>query len=85
MRAAVGHEPVTIDFMHAAALPTSGPTALTMLEAVNLRHYQTVLIISATGGVGSYAVQMSALNEARGIATARTEAEAYIHSQARRS
>jgi NADPH:quinone reductase-like Zn-dependent oxidoreductase len=64
--------------MHAAALPTSGLTALMALEAVNLRHYQTVLVIGATGGVGSYAVQMAARNEARVIATARPETEAYI-------
>jgi len=77
-RAAVAQKPATLDFTKAAALPTPALAALTATRAVTLRDGDTLLIVGATGGVGSYAVQMAAQCGARVIATARPDAEAYV-------
>ena len=51
--------PTTIDLVEAAALPSSGTTALTALtEKVQLRQKQRLLVRGASGGVGSIAVQL---------------------------
>ena len=42
-----------------------------LLDAVNLGEGETALVVGATGGVGSYAVQLAARRGARVIATAR--------------
>ena len=49
-----------------------------LLDAVNLGEGETVLIVGATGGVGSYAVQLAARRGARVIATARSANEAFV-------
>ena len=48
-----------------------------------LKEGEVVLIIGATEGVGSYAVQMAARRGARVIATARPGAEAYCANSGR--
>jgi NADPH:quinone reductase-like Zn-dependent oxidoreductase len=78
MKSVVAHKPATIDFPHAAALPTSALAALTALRSVELKEDETVLINGATGGVGRYAVQMATRCGARVIATAKPRAEASI-------
>jgi NADPH:quinone reductase-like Zn-dependent oxidoreductase len=78
--AAVAPKPARLDFTHAAALPTPALAALTALEAVALKEGETVLIVGATGGVGSYVVQMAARRGTRVIATARSDAEAYVRT-----
>jgi len=78
MHAAVAQKPATLDFAQAAALPTPALAALTALRAVTITPGDTLLIVGATGGVGSYAVQMAARCGARVIATARADAEAYV-------
>jgi len=62
----------------AAALPTSGMTALGAIEAMGLRAGQSILIVGATGGVGVFAVQLAAALGAEVIATARPDAGAWI-------
>lgn len=62
----------------AAALPTSGMTALGAIEAMGLRAGQSILIVGATGGVGVFAVQLAAALGAEVIATARPDADAWI-------
>lgn len=44
----------------AAAVPTPGMTALQSLDELGLRKRQTLLVIGASGGVGSFAVQLAA-------------------------
>lgn len=53
-------KPATTSFEQAAVVPISAPTALQALTDVGrVRHGQHVLIIGASGGVGSYAVQLA--------------------------
>jgi NADPH:quinone reductase-like Zn-dependent oxidoreductase len=52
--------PVTLDHVHAAALPISGVTALQAVrDAGEVQAGQRVLVIGAGGGVGSFAVQLA--------------------------
>jgi len=53
------HKPATMSFEQAAAMPISGLTALRALDAAEVEAGQTVLIVGASGGVGTYAVQMA--------------------------
>jgi len=53
--------PATVSDAHAASLPTAGLTALRALELAGFVLARRVLVIGATGGVGSYAVQLAAL------------------------
>lgn len=53
-------KPRSLDFAHAALLPVSGLTALQALTDVgHLRSGQRVLVLGASGGVGSLAVQLA--------------------------
>lgn len=78
VKAAIASKPPTIDFVQAAALPTPALAAVAALEAVALRRGETVLIVGATGSVGSYAVQMATRLGARVIATAHPRGEDYV-------
>ena len=78
LAAIVVKKPESIDFAKAAALPTPGLTAMDLVDAVDPKERDTVLIVGATGGVGSYAVQLAARRGARVIATARRENEAFV-------
>ncbi len=52
--------PVSTTFEEAAVVPVSGMTALQALrDAGRIERGQTVLVIGASGGVGSYAVQLA--------------------------
>jgi len=68
--------PPEIDFTTAAALPTAGMTALAMVDALGLREQTSVLIVGATGGVGSFATQIAANSGLHVLATAGTPGDA---------
>lgn len=54
------HKPATISFEEAAAVPVAGLTALQRLrDDGRLQPGQTVLVNGASGGVGTYAVQIA--------------------------
>jgi len=55
----LAHKPANISFEQAAVVGISGGTALQALVAGRLQPGQRVLIIGASGGVGSYAVQLA--------------------------
>src|SRR3712207_3458926 len=77
LAAIVAKKPESIGFTEAAALPMPGLTAMDLVDAVDPNEGETVLIVGATGGVGSYAVQLATRRGARVIATARQANEAY--------
>jgi len=64
----------------AAALPTSGLTALASLDALGVESATKVLILGATGGVGSLAVQMAHDRGALVIGTGRGDNEELARS-----
>jgi NADPH:quinone reductase-like Zn-dependent oxidoreductase len=49
----VTHKLSSLDHTVAAAIPTAGVTALNMADALALSGGQTVVVVGATGGVGS--------------------------------
>ncbi|MGO9490451.1 MAG: NADP-dependent oxidoreductase [Solirubrobacteraceae bacterium] len=59
----------------AAALPTSGVTALRSLDLLGVGAGQRLVVMGATGGVGGYAVQMALSRGAHVIATVRGDAQ----------
>ncbi|WP_028479489.1 NADP-dependent oxidoreductase [Nocardia sp. CNY236] len=64
--------PAGVPTVAAAALPTAGITAQDLVEATRIQPGQTVLIVGATGGVGSFLVQLANIAGAHVIATARS-------------
>lgn len=76
--AIVARMPESVGFAEAEALPMPALTAMDLVDAVNLGGGDTVLIVGATGGVGSYAVQLAARRGARVVATARQANEAFV-------
>jgi NADPH:quinone reductase len=73
-------KPEALDFVHAAAIPQAGLTAMTILRALDLRDGQSLLIVGATGGVGLFLTQLARLRNANVIATAREEDRDYVRS-----
>ena len=67
--AAVAAKPASLDFVTAAALPLAGAAATATVDAIDPQPGQTVLVVGASGGVGSYAVQLLA---ARGVTVVAT-------------
>ncbi|WP_227997476.1 NADP-dependent oxidoreductase [Nocardia australiensis] len=68
------HIPDGVPAGAAAALPTAGLTAQDLVDASEIAPDQTVLVIGATGGVGSFLVQLANTAGAQVIATARGDA-----------
>jgi NADPH:quinone reductase-like Zn-dependent oxidoreductase len=63
--------PRSLDLLHAGAAAPTGLTALQGVDdALRLRRGQTILIVGATGAVGTLAVQFAKRKQARVIATA---------------
>src|SRR5215211_5424649 len=63
----------------AGAAPLAGIAAIMAIDALELSEGDTVLIVGATGGVGSFAVQLAARAGATVVAPALPEDEAYLH------
>jgi NADPH:quinone reductase-like Zn-dependent oxidoreductase len=61
----VARKPASVDHAAAAAIPVAGVTALLMADALQLSEGHVVVAVGATGGVGSYFVQL-AVRRARG-------------------
>ena len=56
----LARKPVNLSFQQAAVVPISAATALQALDAVGgIRSGHVALVIGASGGVGSYAVQLA--------------------------
>jgi NADPH:quinone reductase-like Zn-dependent oxidoreductase len=55
----LSHKPENLSFAQAAAMPISGLTALGALDTAGVTAGSNVLIVGASGGVGTYAVQIA--------------------------
>jgi NADPH:quinone reductase len=64
----IARKPVSLDHANAASIPVAGATALTMIETASVAEGDVVVAIGATGGVGSYFVQLAAKRGARVLA-----------------
>ncbi len=74
----IERKPTAIDLRAAGALGLAGLAALVSVEAVAPTKDDRVLVAGATGGVGSYAVQLAAARGATVIATGLPEDEAWL-------
>ncbi|MFD3546822.1 NADP-dependent oxidoreductase [Streptomyces sp. NPDC058655] len=75
--AALAVRPEGLDPVAAAALPMTGGTALALTRWLDLQEGETLLLVGATGGVGSYVTQLAAARGARVIAVAAAQDHAY--------
>jgi NADPH:quinone reductase len=74
----VAGKPAGVEFAEAGAAPLSGITALSALDALGVSEGDTVLVVGANGGVGSFAVQLAANAGATVIAPGLPEDEEYL-------
>jgi NADPH2:quinone reductase len=66
--ATIARKPPSIGHPDAAAIPVAGVTAYRILDAASVSDADVVVVIGATGGVGSYLVQLAAARGARVLA-----------------
>jgi NADPH:quinone reductase len=67
--------PEGVPYTDAAALGLAGTAAHSILDSAQLQPGQTVLVVGATGGVGTQVVQLAAIAGATVLATAHTDEE----------
>jgi NADPH:quinone reductase-like Zn-dependent oxidoreductase len=79
--AKLARKPANLSFAEAAVVPISGLTALQgLLDVGRLRPGQRVLVTGASGGVGSYAVQIAAAYGAEVTAVTRPDRADLVRS-----
>ena len=76
----IAHVADGTELSDAGAAPLAGITALALLDALELGEGDTVLIVGATGGVGSFAAQLAVAAGASVIAPALPEDEGYLRN-----
>ena len=74
--AVVAIAPENIPLEDAAAAPTAGMTGVQLLEKAGLQSGQSVLLIGAAGGVGSFTTQLANAKGIRVIATVSSPSQA---------
>ena len=74
----VAATPAGVEPALAGATPLAGITALFCVDALGLSEGDSVLLVGATGGVGSFAVQLAGLAGAHVIAPAKSEDHGYL-------
>lgn len=75
----IAAKPAGLDHERAASVGLAALTALVAVNAVSATPGSPVLIVGATGGVGTYAVQLASARGANVIATALPDDETWIH------
>jgi NADPH:quinone reductase-like Zn-dependent oxidoreductase len=74
----IAPKPAGVATADAGAAPLAAITALALVDAVGVSSGDTVLIVGATGGVGSFVVQLAAHAGATVVAPALPEDEEYL-------
>src|SRR5215204_2594423 len=74
----VAGKPAGVEFAEAGAAPLAGITALSALDALGVSEGDTVLVVGANGGVGSFFVQLATNAGATAIAPGLPEDEDYL-------
>lgn len=72
--------PAGISSPDAAGIPTAGMAAMDSLDMLRLERGNTVLVVGASGGIGSFAVPLAAAAGIRVLAVARSSAHARLRS-----
>jgi NADPH2:quinone reductase len=70
--------PAGVDASTLGAAPVAGIAAMTAIDALKLSAGDTLLVVGATGGVGSFAVQLAARAGVTVVAPALPEDEPYL-------
>jgi NADPH:quinone reductase-like Zn-dependent oxidoreductase len=78
--ATIAKRPAAVSEVSAAALPLAGVSALMSVEATALRPNDVVVIVGASGGIGSYAVQLAAATGAHVIGITSKGKTEYVKS-----
>jgi len=78
--APIARAPDTIALAATGAAASAGMSALALLELAHLREGQSILVVGATGGVGSFATQLAHGRGAHVIATAQDDAAAEMRA-----
>jgi NADPH:quinone reductase-like Zn-dependent oxidoreductase len=76
----VAAKPRSLDFALAGAAPLAAITAIAAFDALTPAAGETVLVVGATGGVGSFFVQLAAGAGANVVAPALPEDEDYLRA-----
>jgi NADPH2:quinone reductase len=76
----IAKRPAALSEVEAAALPLAGVSAMMSVEAAAPRPNDVVVIVGASGGVGSYAVQLAAATGARVIGVTSKGKTDYVKS-----
>jgi NADPH:quinone reductase-like Zn-dependent oxidoreductase len=76
----IAKRPASLSEIEAAALPLAGVSALQSVEAVAPRANEVVVVVGASGGIGSYAIQLAAATGARVIGVTSKEKAEYVKS-----
>jgi NADPH2:quinone reductase len=76
----IARKPDGVDLATAGAAPLAATTAISAIDALALAQGDTLLVIGATGGVGSVAVQLATAAGATVIAPALPEDEDYLRA-----
>jgi len=76
----IAKRPAALSEVEAAALPLAGVSALMSVEAAALKPNDVVVIVGASGGIASYAVQLAATTGARVIGVTSKGKTDYVRS-----
>jgi NADPH:quinone reductase-like Zn-dependent oxidoreductase len=76
----IGRAPGGVELATAGVAPLAGITAISAIDALALAQGDTLLVVGATGGVGTFAVQLATAAGATVIAPALPEDEDYLRA-----
>ena len=76
----IARKPAALDPPTAAAIPIAGVTAKQMIETMAISKGHVIVVLGATGGVGSYLVQLAARAGAHVVAVCSTRNEEYARA-----
>jgi NADPH:quinone reductase-like Zn-dependent oxidoreductase len=76
----IAKRPESLTDVEAAALPLAGVSALMCVDAAALKPKEVVVVVGASGGIGSYATQLAKLSGAHVIGVTHTANIDYVKS-----